>query len=297
MISKEGTTITVTDRDGRAVSPFNKVQGEYRIVNGAYTYEVRAKGYKTAKGNFVMNGSTLNIAVEMQEGTDPSETSGVGGGGGGGGGGGTAPTAPAQNPALVQAHDTSQDPAVVYTDVPASAWYFDAVRFAVSRGLFEGFSAAEFRPGDPMTRAMLATVLYRLDGKPKTEAFSGFSDVSDGQWYAETVNWAGKTELITGYGDGRFGVNDPLTRQQLAVILYRYAGVKGYDVTARADLTAYMDEEEIGAYASDAVSWAVAEGLITGITNTALNPEGNASRAQIAEILQRFVGKIIDTES
>ena len=176
-----------------------------------------------------------------------------------------------------------------FTDVPAGSWYEDAIGFVTDRGLFQGTSDTIFSPELSMTRAMLVTVLWRLDGKPAPGAAAGFDDVPDGQWYSDAVSWAAANSIVDGYGDGRFGPDDPITREQMAAILYRYCAFKGYETAGPADISRYDDAESVSSWAREAMCWANGTGLITGMTETTLAPTETATRAQVAMILMRFV--------
>jgi hypothetical protein len=176
-----------------------------------------------------------------------------------------------------------------YTDVNADDWFYDAVTFVSQKGLFSGTSTTTFSPNSPMTRAMLATVLYRLEGSPIVSGTNAFTDVQKGEWYTDAVIWSNASDIVRGYGSGLFGTNDNATREQTAAILYHYAKYKGYDVTAAANLKAFSDAESISSWAQSAMSWANAEGLINGRTKANLVPGDSASRAEVASILQRFV--------
>lgn len=175
-----------------------------------------------------------------------------------------------------------------FADVSPDDWFYDAVQYAVQNELFNGTSATAFSPNADMTRAMLVTVLYRLEGKPAVPAANGFTDVQSSQWYTDAVNWANANKIVEGYGSGTFGTNDSITREQMAAILYRYAKLKGYDMTTTTKLTKYTDATALSAWATDAMQWANAAGLITGTTDITLSPTGKASRAQVATILMRF---------
>ncbi len=183
-------------------------------------------------------------------------------------------------------------PSKAYTDVDTSLWYHEGIDYVLLAGLFNGTSATTFEPNADMTRAMLVTVLWRLDGEPNTAATNLFSDVSAGTWYTDAVIWAAENDIVKGYDADTFGPNDPITREQLAAILYRYASYKGYDVSASDSLETFTDLKSVSNWALTSVKWAVAEGLITGMSETTLDPVGNASRAQVATILMRFVGGI-----
>ena len=135
-------------------------------------------------------------------------------------------------------------------------------------------------------------MLYRLEGQPAVYG-SSFADVQSGQWYSDAVAWAARNGIVTGYDNGKFGVNDNVTREQMAAILYRYANYKGYDVTDRAYLNGYIDAGSISGYAVDAMSWANAEGLVNGRTYNTLAPTGTATRAEVAAIFHRFVENIV----
>lgn len=176
-----------------------------------------------------------------------------------------------------------------FTDVKSTDWFYGAVQFAVQKNLFNGTSDTTFGPNDPMTRAMLVTVLYRLEGSPAVTQINSFTDVIDGQWYTSATIWANANKIVTGYGNGLFGTNDNITREQMATILYNYAKYKGYDVAKAVDLKAFTDAAAISNWAQSGMTWANAEGLITGRTTTALAPGGAAARAEVATILQRFV--------
>jgi hypothetical protein len=175
-----------------------------------------------------------------------------------------------------------------FTDVKSDDWFYGAVKYAVQKGLFNGTSDATFTPNDNMTRAMLVTVLYRLEGNPSVTGVSSFTDIQGSQWYTDAVTWASTNMIVSGYGGGLFGTNDNISREQMAAILYRYAQYKGHDVTKTVDLKDYKDALNISTWASDAMKWASAEGLITGTTSTLLSPTDSASRAQVATILMRF---------
>lgn len=177
-----------------------------------------------------------------------------------------------------------------FTDVKDTDWFYEAVKYAAENELFSGTSATAFSPNADMTRAMLVTALYRLEGKPITPAVSSYTDVEEGQWYTDAVEWASASNLVGGYGNGLFGTNDFVTREQIASILYRYAVYKKYDVTVSADLTTYTDAPGISSWANEAVRWANEESLITGRTALTLVPGGRASRAEVATILMRFAG-------
>ncbi|MGN1003424.1 MAG: choice-of-anchor I family protein, partial [Oscillospiraceae bacterium] len=180
----------------------------------------------------------------------------------------------------------SESSALPYTDVPEGSWYYDAVRYVTEKGLMNGVTADSFAPNATTTRGMIVTILYRLENEPAAGRCS-FTDVTAGQWYTDAVAWAAAAGIVNGYGD-TFGPNDAITREQMAAILYRYASYKGYNVSAQADLSGYTDAGRTSAYAVDAMRWANAEELITGVTTSTLDPDGSAIRAQVAAILMRF---------
>ena len=182
-----------------------------------------------------------------------------------------------------------------FTDVAVGDWYYDTVAYVYENGLMTGTSGTLFSPNATTTRAMIVTILYRLEGSPVANGSAGFTDVAYGTWYTAAVNWAAANEIVTGYGSGKFGPMDPITREQMAAILFRYADFKGMDTTARADLSGYTDAGDISAYAVEAMSWANAEGFITGTTATTLKPQGSATRAQVATILTRYAQKADET--
>ena len=177
-----------------------------------------------------------------------------------------------------------------FIDVHPGDWFYDPVCFVYSQGLMTGTSATTFEPNTPLSRAMLVAVLHRLEGSP-TVSGGDFTDVADGDWYAQAVNWAASVGVVNGFDDGTFQPNTAITREQLAAILMNYAQYKGQDVSARATLDTYSDAAAISSWANDVMSWAVAEGLLTGVTNDQLQPQGNATRAQVAAILERFLAE------
>ena len=176
-----------------------------------------------------------------------------------------------------------------FTDVNESDWLYDAVRYASVNSLMSGTSANTFSPASPMTRAMLVTVLYRYEGEPSVTAANPFSDVAPGQWYANAAIWASSNGVVDGYGGGLFGANDEITREQIAVILWRYTEKKSLDMGKSTELASYTDAAQISSWAQDAMKWANAEGLITGRSTATLAPKGTATRAEIATILMRYI--------
>lgn len=171
-----------------------------------------------------------------------------------------------------------------YTDVDAGAWYADAVSYVTDNGLMGDTSSTAFSPEDAMTRAMLATVLYRAADTPAVTGTDDFTDTADGAWYADAVLWASRQGLVTGYGDGTFGTNDPVSREQIAAILWRYAGSP-----QAQDAQGFADEGDISAYAADAVGWARANGIVNGKENNTFDPQGNATRAEVSTILRNYL--------
>ena len=177
----------------------------------------------------------------------------------------------------------------LFIDIAPDAWYKDAIQYAYDNGLMTGVSATEFAPEATTTRAMIVSILARLEGVTTAEA-AGFADVTD-EWYATAVNWAANVGVVNGYEDNTFRPNTAITREQLAAILMNYAAYKGYDVSARADLSHYSDADSISSWANDVLLWAVAEGLLTGVTDDTIAPQAHATRAQVAAILQRFLSE------
>ena len=184
-----------------------------------------------------------------------------------------------------------------FTDVAENAWYYDAVVYAWENDLMTGTSATLFAPGMTTDRAMLATLLWRLEGEPVVDYAMSFTDVAEGLWYSEAVRWAASEGVVNGVGDGSsFAPTGAITREQMAAMLYRYAQYKGYDVTGSADLSGYADADSVSGWAEYAVAWAVGAGLISGVGNNTLNPQGSATRAEIATILMRFAETFVPAE-
>lgn len=175
-----------------------------------------------------------------------------------------------------------------FFDVPKGEWFFDSIAYVSSRGLMNGTSSTSFLPNVSTSRAMLVTVLYRMAGEPENTTASSFADVAKDSYYADAVAWATETGIVEGYSVHNFGTDDPVTREQVATILYRYAVHVGRDTSAANMLINFLDADQISAYAVPALEWANAEGLILGMTENTLNPSGEATRAQIAAILARF---------
>ena len=180
-----------------------------------------------------------------------------------------------------------------YSDIPADAWFYQGARYTHMNDLMKGTSETTFEPYATLSRGMLATVLYRMEGEPKVSYRNVFSDVPDGQWYSLSIIWANENGIVNGYGNGLFGTNDDITREQLAAMIHRYANYKKYNLSSSSNLAAYTDTGDISPWALDGIRWCVAEKLITGMTDTTLMPGGTTNRAQCATILMRFMENIV----
>ena len=181
-------------------------------------------------------------------------------------------------PALAAVEDTG------FSDVDAGAWYADAVEYVRANGLMNGTTSTAFAPDAAMTRSMLAATLYRAAGSPAVTGTDAFTDTADGAWYADAVLWASQQGVINGYGDGLFGTDDAVSREQIAAILWRQAGSPQAD-----DAQAFADQQQVSAFAQDAVAWARANSVINGKENNTFDPQAGATRAEVAAMLQRFL--------
>lgn len=180
-----------------------------------------------------------------------------------------------------------------FTDFSRDDWYFDSVSFAYANGLITGTGASEFDPNLPMTRAMLITVLWRLADSPKAQSTGSFSGEPSDMWYSYALSWALENGIVMGYGNGSFGANNELTREQMAVIIVNYAKYKGYDVSTSSDLSSFTDRDSVSSWAKNAMLWAYGKNLVSGTGGGLLSPHSNATRCQIAAILQRFIENIV----
>ena len=178
-----------------------------------------------------------------------------------------------------------------YTDVAADSWYYEAVKYVTDQGIMNGTTPTTFSPMTTTSRAMIVTMLWRMEGSPVVNYRMDFTDVKEDAYYAEAVRWAASEGIVDGYEDGTFGPDKTVTREQMATILYRYAQEKQYDVSGRNDLSAFADAARVSAYAKEAMQWAVDAGLISGIGDN-LVPQNGANRAQVATMLMRFAENV-----
>lgn len=175
-----------------------------------------------------------------------------------------------------------------FSDVAADAWYTDAVHYMKDHGIMNGTTDTTFAPNVALSRAMMAAVLYNMEGQPSASASDHFSDVAAGKWYSDAVNWAAENNIVSGLPNGTYAPDQALNREQMASILYRYAEYKGLAVEARTDLDHFSDADTIAPWAREVVEWAVAEKLISGTTATTLQPKTTATRAQVAAVLMNY---------
>ena len=178
-----------------------------------------------------------------------------------------------------------------FTDVSEKDWFYSDVMFIYENGLMLGTSKTLFSPHGTATRGMMATILWRMEGSPAPKGKNSFTDVEAGKWYADAITWTAENGIFAGYGKDKFGPDDPITREQLAAIFYRYADYKGYDLTVKGNLDKFKDADKITDYAKTAMQWAVDSGLMKGKSGNLLDPQGTATRAEIAAMLHRFIEK------
>lgn len=249
------------------------LEGWYDKASGGtrYTESTIAPAYGTitlyahwAEGETVTEPTEPTVPAESTQPTTPIEP--------------TEPTEP------------TTPPSEGFQDVNPDAWYYDYVARAVQAGLFGGVSENRFAPDSTMTRAMLVTVLHRLADKPEVSEATPFTDVKAGQWYDAAVRWAYQTKIVNGISPTSFGVNGNVTREQLTTMLFRYAQHFGIDTTARAGIDGFKDHAKVSDYAREAMSWAVAQGIVSG-DGANLLPKGNATRAQCAKMMVVFLEK------
>ena len=178
-----------------------------------------------------------------------------------------------------------------FTDISEKDWFYGDVMFVYENGLMLGTSKTLFSPHRTAMRGMMATILWRMEGSPVPKGKNSFTDVEAGKWYADAITWTAENGIFAGYGKDKFGPDDPITREQLAAIFYRYADYKGYDLTVKGDLDKFKDADKITDYAKTAMQWAVGSGLVKGKSGNLLDPQGTATRAEIAAMLHRFIEK------
>ena len=178
-----------------------------------------------------------------------------------------------------------------FTDISEKDWFYGDVMFVYENGLMLGTSKTLFSPHGTAMRGMMATILWRMEGSPVPKGKNSFTDVEAGKWYADAITWTTENGIFAGYGKDKFCPDDPITREQLAAIFYRYADYKGYDLTVKGNLDKFKDADKITDYAKTAMQWAVGSGLVKGKSGNLLDPQGTATRAEIAAMLHRFIEK------
>lgn len=194
---------------------------------------------------------------------------------------------------LTDAHPEAPKPSISFVDVPENHWAREAIQFVYDGGLMTGTGENTFSPESTTSRGMIVTILYRMEGSPAVSGSLPFTDVEPTMYCGDAIRWAVEQKIMNGYGDGRFGPDDQITREQMAVILYHYAAFKGWDVSAKADLGKFVDGASVSSWAKDALSWANAQKLVNGVGDDMLAPQGSASRAQAATILMRYIQTIV----
>ena len=188
-------------------------------------------------------------------------------------------------------NETPNESEMSFGDVSTDHWYYDYVKYVYDRGLMTGLNENDFGAVQSLARAQFAVILYRMEGEPKVEYKDVFPDVADGQWYTDAIMWANQSGIVTGYEDsGLFGFADDINREQMAVMMHRYAEYKGFDISKKADFGAFSDAANVNEFADEAMQWAVGTGIISGKDEeTRIDPQGDAARAECATIIQRFV--------
>ena len=179
----------------------------------------------------------------------------------------------------------------LFNDIYTDDWYYSAVKYVYENNIIKGYTNGNFGPNDNLTRAMLVTILHRMENEEKVSNKNNFSDVGN-TWYTNAIDWASDKKIVMGYGDGTFKPNNKITRQDLMVILYRYAKYKGKNMSVNTDITNYPDYNKIDNYAKEAMKWAIGKKILYGNNSGLLDPKGNATRAQVAVIIQRYMQKI-----
>lgn len=189
-------------------------------------------------------------------------------------------------------YEEKEEESLPFTDVSETSWYYDAVNYVYDNKIMNGITDTTFGPNQQLTRAMFATILYRINGAPEVEYEAVFPDVPKGEWYTEGILWAYQNGIVNGYPNGNFGTEDNIEREQLAVMMYRYAGYMGYDRSQAEDFDAYVDGDKVSSYAIDGMGWAVGSGIVNGKDSGGefyLDPQGQATRAECAAIVMRFL--------
>ena len=265
-----GSTITIKDASGNTLIETTSPKAANNVMFAS---------------DALTSGSTYILYVNDTQAATTTAATGNGQGGmqpGGNGGqqptDGTMPTPPDQSGTTVAG----------YSDVKTTDWFAKAVQYVSSVKYMNGTSATTFEPNTKLSRAMMVQILYNMEGKPAVSEASSYTDISDSDWYADAVAWAEDNDIVQGYGNGKFGATDSLTREQAATILNRYAEYKGLDVTASANLSSYSDASKVSDWAKSAMQWAVGSKIISGTSATTLDPAGTATRAQMAQILMNM---------
>lgn len=279
--SGASVTVYVTAKSGVLSDDGSLTLGTISSADGLSTFTVeQATGLKLIASD---NTETTYPSVDTGDSTGGGSGGSGGGSSSGGSGGGSGGSDNSGN-----SGGDKEEAGLPFTDVASGSWYYDSVAYVYEQGLMGGTGEGRFSPDLTTSRAMIVTILYRLEGSPAVSGGASFADVTAGQWHSDGVAWASANGIVTGYSNGSFGPDDTITREQMAAILYRYARYKGYDLSAQAALDGYADAAQVSAYAADAMKWAVGSGLITGTSGTTLSPAGSATRAQAAVILARF---------
>ena len=290
------TPVVTREEENRTYFGFylgeNAFQGEYDVATLTFRYSGDADveivlGYSNVvsldnNGETTSDETSNSFTIEV---TREDNQGGSSGGGNTGGGSNTGGNNGGQTD--IGEGDTPLGSAP-FTDVADDAWYKEAVDYVYANGLMSGTSATTFAPNMLLSRAMIAQVVHNLEDNPAAAEQGVFTDVAAGAWYANAVDWAAGEEIVSGYGNGKFGPEDNITREQMALILYGYAQYKGYDVSASGELSSFTDGASTSSWAAEAVQWAVGSGLLSGKGGGVLDPQGTATRAEVASILMRF---------
>ena len=266
-----------------------------------YSVEVRGTtgGTVTASPTRAAKGATVTLTVRADEGYQLDGLTVTDSKGGtvkltDKGSGTYTFTMPASKVTVQATFTQNQSGTLPFTDVKTGDWFYEAVQYVYDKGMMTGVSADRFAPASTTTRGMIVTILYRLENEPAVSGGSAFTDVESGAWYADAVAWAAANDIVNGTSATTFAPNSPITREQMATMLYRFAQYKGMDaVTLQENLTGYPDGDQVSDYAIPAMNWAVGQGLIAGMENGTLVPQGSATRAQVATILMRFCENVM----